>query len=124
MRATRRTEQRTAFAINGKPCKQPSPPKKLYHYTKEAGFHGILQQRELRLTHFKGTIDNDEIRVADPLFLDVLNRRLADSQAPHVLAMLADRQPRPTRTTIETGYANRVSVTDFKVFQSATPDQP
>jgi hypothetical protein len=29
-----------------------------------------------------------------------------------------------TRTIIETDYANRVSVTDFKVFQSATPAQP
>jgi hypothetical protein len=70
-------------------CNGPAPPTRLYHYTKEAGLVGILGQLELRLTHFSGTNDDDEIRVADPIFIDVLNRRLFESHEPHVRAMLA-----------------------------------
>jgi hypothetical protein len=69
-------------------CKGPAPPARLFHYTTETGLVGILGQLEFRVTHFTGTNDGDEIQVADPIFIDVFNRRLSEFDEPHVNAML------------------------------------
>lgn len=69
-------------------CQGPPPPARLFHYTKAAGFEGILRSRELRLTHFRGTNDDAEIKAADSLFRDLLNRKAVEQTNEHAAAML------------------------------------